>query len=68
IVMQTRATNATNQEFMPVADGNGNFTFVIRSSQKCLDVPSASTAINVQLQQFTCNTTPAQSFRVTRVN
>lgn len=66
--LTTRVNGAQYQEFMPVSEGNGVYHFVIRSSGKCLDVPNASTAINVQLQQFTCNTTPAQSFRVTKVN
>ena len=34
------------------------------ASGKCLDVPGASTADSVQLVQYTCNGTAAQSFRL----
>ena len=51
-----------NQQWQPVDEGNGNVHFVNRNSGKCLDVPSASTADSVQLQQYTCNGTAAQSF------
>jgi Ricin-type beta-trefoil lectin domain-like len=47
---------------MAVAEGNGHYHFASRNSGKCLVVPGASTASGVQLQQYTCNWTPAQSF------
>jgi len=53
-----------NQQWQPVAESSGAFHFVNRNSGKCLDVPSASTADSVQLQQYTCNGTAAQSFNV----
>ncbi|MCL2552070.1 MAG: RICIN domain-containing protein [Actinomycetia bacterium] len=53
-----------NQQWLPVAESSGTFHFVNRNSGKCLDVPSASTADSVQLQQYTCNGTAAQSFTV----
>jgi hypothetical protein len=53
-----------NQQWLPVSESTGAFHFVNRSSGKCLDVPSASTADSVQLQQYTCNGTSAQSFNV----
>ncbi|MCL2729565.1 MAG: RICIN domain-containing protein [Actinomycetia bacterium] len=53
-----------NQQWLPVAESSGAFHFVNRNSGKCLDVPSASTADSVQLQQYTCNGTAAQSFTV----
>jgi glucosylceramidase len=56
----------TNQQWMPVSLGNGTYKFVARNSGLCLDVPSASTANGVQLQQYTCNGTAAQSFVVTQ--
>lgn len=37
-------------------------TMVARHSGKCVDVPGASTSAGVGLQQWTCNTTAAQSF------
>jgi beta-glucanase (GH16 family) len=56
----------SNQQWMPVALGNGNYKFVARNSGLCLDVPAASTANGVQLQQYTCNGTAAQSFGLTQ--
>jgi len=52
----------SNQQWMPVAESSGAYHFVNRSSGKCLDVPGASTADSVQLEQYTCNGTTAQSF------
>jgi hypothetical protein len=52
----------TNEEWMPVSLGNGEFKFIVRNSQKCLDVPGASSAALLQLQQYTCNGTGAQSY------
>ncbi|WP_239164698.1 ThuA domain-containing protein [Actinoplanes palleronii] len=53
-----------NQQWQPVAEGGGYYHFVNRNSGKCLDVPGASLADSVQLVQYTCNGTAAQSFRV----
>ncbi|MDD1059066.1 RICIN domain-containing protein [Streptomyces cocklensis] len=53
-----------NQQWQPVAESSGAFHFVNRNSGKCLDVPGASTADSVQLQQYTCNGSAAQSFNV----
>jgi hypothetical protein len=57
----------TNQQWLPVSEGNGYYHFVSRASGKCLDVPGASTADSVQLQQYTCNATGAQSFRLSQM-
>ncbi|NUT34846.1 MAG: glucan endo-1,3-beta-D-glucosidase [Hamadaea sp.] len=54
-----------NQQWLPVAEGGGYYHFVARHSGKCLDVPGASTADSLQLVQYTCNGTGAQSFRLT---
>lgn len=54
----------TNQQWQPVSEGGGWYHFVSRLSGKCLDVPAASTADSVQLVQYTCNGTAAQSFRL----
>ena len=51
-----------NQQWKPVALGNGTFQFVARHSGLCLDTPAASTNPGQQLQQYTCNNTGAQSF------
>jgi hypothetical protein len=53
-----------NQQWQPVPEGNGSYHFVSRNSGKCLDTPAASTADGVQLVQYTCNGTAAQSFRL----
>jgi hypothetical protein len=53
-----------NQQWLPVSEGNGNYHFVARHSGKCVDVPGASTANSVQLVQYACNGTGAQSFRL----
>ncbi|WP_254549974.1 ThuA domain-containing protein [Catellatospora tritici] len=53
-----------NQQWLPVAEGGGYYHFVNRNSGKCLDVPAASTANSVQLVQYACNGTGAQSFRL----
>ncbi|MDH2427182.1 RICIN domain-containing protein [Sphaerisporangium sp. TRM90804] len=51
-----------NQQWLPVEEAGGAYHFVNRHSGKCLDVPARSTADGVQLQQYACNGTPAQSF------
>lgn len=53
-----------NQQWLPVSEGGGYYHFVARHSGKCLDVPGSSTADSVQLIQYTCNGTGAQSFRL----
>jgi hypothetical protein len=60
-------SSGANQQWQAVDEGNGRYHFVSRNSGKCLDVPGASTA-DVQLQQYTCNGTAAQSFMLTPVN
>ncbi len=55
-------SGATNQEWMPVPVGNGAYKFVARNSSKCLDVPGASSAVLIPLQQYDCNGTAAQSY------
>jgi serine/threonine protein kinase len=52
------------QQWQAVPDGGGYFHFVNKFSDKCLDVPNASAGDAVQLDQFSCNGTPAQSFRL----
>jgi Ricin-type beta-trefoil lectin domain len=55
-------SGGTNQQWLPVSEGSGWYHFVNANSGKCLDVPAASTADSVQLAQYTCNGTGAQSF------
>ncbi|GAA4262030.1 ThuA domain-containing protein [Dactylosporangium darangshiense] len=54
----------TNQQWQPVAESGGYYHLVNRASGKCLDTPGASTSDSVQLVQYTCNGTGAQSFRL----
>jgi Trehalose utilisation/Ricin-type beta-trefoil lectin domain len=58
---------STNQQWLPVSEGNGYYHFVSRASGKCLDVPGASTSDSIQLQQYACNGTAAQSFRLSQM-
>lgn len=55
---------ATNEQWQAVPVGNGYYNFVARNSGLCLDVPGASTVNGVQLQQYTCNATAAQGFKL----
>ncbi|MBB5872969.1 hypothetical protein F4553_006403 [Allocatelliglobosispora scoriae] len=57
-------SGGNNQQWQAVAEGGGYYHFVNRFSGKCLDVPGASTANSVQLVQYACNGTGAQSFRL----
>ena len=52
----------SNQLWMPVAVGNGQYKLVGVGSGRCLDVPAASTANGVHLQIYDCNGTAAQAF------
>ncbi|MFD6492837.1 RICIN domain-containing protein [Streptomyces sp. NPDC060188] len=61
-------SGGANQQWQAVAEAGGAYHFVNRNSGKCLDVPSASTADSVQLQQYTCNGSAAQSFSVNPVD
>jgi hypothetical protein len=57
-------SGGNNQQWQAVAESGGYYHFVNRNSGKCLDTPGASTADSVQLVQYTCNGTAAQSFRL----
>ena len=52
-----------NQQWQPQPLGNNSYRLVNRNSGLCLNVPSASTANGVQLNQQTCNGTGAQAWR-----
>ena len=60
-------SSGANQQWQAVDEGSGRYHFVSRNSGKCLDVPGASAADSVQLQQYSCNGTAAQSFTLTPV-
>ncbi len=55
-------SSGANQQWEPVAESGGSYHFVNLNSGKCLDVPGASTDDSVQLDQYDCNGTAAQSF------
>jgi trehalose utilization protein/ricin-type beta-trefoil lectin protein len=57
-------SGGANQQWQPVAEPAGTYHFVNRNSGKCLDVPGASATDGVQLVQYACNGTAAQSFRL----
>lgn len=57
-------TPGTNQQWKPIQETDGSFHFINRNSNKCLDVPNASVDDGVQLQQYDCNSSAAQSFSV----
>jgi hypothetical protein len=57
----------SSQEWQPVQESSGAYHFVSHYSGLCLDVPSASTADSVQLQQYTCNGTAAQAWALSAV-
>jgi hypothetical protein len=57
-------SGGNNQQWQAVAESGGYYHFVNRNSGKCLDTPGASTADSVQLVQYACNGTGAQSFRL----
>ena len=56
--------SGNNQQWLAQSLGNGWWRFVARHSGKCLDVPGSSTANRARLQQWTCNNTGAQAFRL----
>jgi glucosylceramidase len=55
-----------NQQWLPQAAA-GYYRMVARHSGRCLDVREASTANGARLQQYDCNGTAAQSFRLVAV-
>jgi hypothetical protein len=63
--LQTWAyAGATNQQWQAVAQTGGTYTLVARNSGLCLGVPNSSNG--TQLQVLTCNSTPTQSFQLTK--
>jgi hypothetical protein len=59
------SNGGTNQQWKPVLVAGSFYKLVARNSGKCLDVNQSSTANFVQLQEWTCNGTSAQSFSLT---
>ena len=61
-------TQAANQQWTAFLTSGNIYTFVNRNSGKCLDLNGQSTTNNLQIQQYTCNSTVAQTFSMTAVN
>ncbi|MEV4808884.1 RICIN domain-containing protein [Micromonospora avicenniae] len=57
-------SGGNNQQWQAVPETGGYYRLVNRHSGKCLDVPGGSAADSVQLVQYACNGTAAQSFRL----
>ncbi len=57
-------TADTSAEFSANLQTSGYYTLVVDSDGLCVDTPSASVTSGVQIQQFTCNGTPAQGFKL----
>ncbi|WBB67866.1 RICIN domain-containing protein [Micromonospora sp. WMMD812] len=57
-------SGGNNQQWQAVPEADGYYRLVNRLSGKCLDVPGGSTADSVQLVQYSCNGSAAQSFRL----
>jgi cytolysin (calcineurin-like family phosphatase) len=61
-VLQWTYWGGANQQWRPESLGGNQYRFIARHSGRCLDVPGASRDHGVQLQQYDCNGTGAQSF------
>jgi hypothetical protein len=65
VIQNTYYANYWSQQWTLTSVGGGFYTFKNRASAMCLDVPGSSTSAGLQLQQYSCNGTNAQSFSVT---
>ena len=54
----------SNQQWKPIQNSDGTWSFVARNSGKCLDVQYSSSTVGLQLEQYNCNSTNAQRFGV----
>jgi hypothetical protein len=57
-------TGNTNALFAANPQTGGYYTFTADNSGLCIDTPGAATTSGVQLEQYTCNGTGAQSFQL----
>jgi uncharacterized repeat protein (TIGR01451 family) len=62
------AATGTTQEWKPVVEAGGTYHFINLNSGLCLDVNGNVPSLGLQLQQYDCNGTGAQSFTITAVN
>jgi hypothetical protein len=56
----------TNALFALNQTASGTYTLKADNSGLCIDTPGSSTTTGTQLQQYTCNNTPAQQFNLTQ--
>jgi hypothetical protein len=62
-------TPGTGEEiFQLTLQADGSYSIVSANSGKCLDVPGASTADNVNIQQYDCHSASNQRWRITPLN
>ncbi len=52
----------TNQQWMPIAVGNGKYKLIARHSRKCLDVMGGAGSTGTGLQMLTCSGSTRQTF------
>ena len=64
LIIQYQASPTNNDQWRVVQNSDGTYSFYNGESAQALDVPGASTASNVQLQQYPQNGTPAQEFKL----
>jgi len=64
VPLELSSKDESNPRWLPVPEGNGVYHFVAWHSHRCMDVPAGSSADRIQLQQYDCNGTAAQSFRL----
>ncbi|MGW3045496.1 RICIN domain-containing protein [Kitasatospora sp. NPDC001159] len=65
-VTQDCGTVPSNEQFTISTDPGRGSTLTVLSSRQCLAVPGDSTQDNLQVQQYSCATTPGQSWTLTR--
>ncbi len=53
-----------NDEWMPIVNSDGSYTFFNLNSERVLDDPGASTAAGTQFDQWVANGTPGQEFKL----
>jgi hypothetical protein len=64
LLVQWPAVTTYNDQWRPVLNSNGSYSFYIALSGQAIDVPGASTASGVQLVQWGENGTVAQTFNL----
>jgi beta-glucanase (GH16 family) len=63
-IIQWACNGASNEDWTLASDGNGHFTLVAKSSNKCVQPVAGGTANEVKLQQATCDGSPRQLWNI----